>query len=85
MGSSLSQIDRMPLPNTTLLTKLNNRLLIEELLYDTDVKQEKHDKLFQGLNPDKKTYKMILESILNEEGKSFLVYGQRGTGKSYLW
>jgi predicted ATPase len=38
------------------------------------------------LNDDQRnTYKTILNAVINKEGKLFFVYGNGGTGKTFVW
>uniref|UniRef100_A0A803NJP1 ATP-dependent DNA helicase n=1 Tax=Cannabis sativa TaxID=3483 RepID=A0A803NJP1_CANSA len=86
MGKSLKDIDGMPQPNSSLMRETCNRLVNEELDYDTKQLKILHDKSFALLNPSQKiSYEAILNSVENEEGKLFFISGHGGTGKTFLW
>uniref|UniRef100_A0A803PIG5 ATP-dependent DNA helicase n=1 Tax=Cannabis sativa TaxID=3483 RepID=A0A803PIG5_CANSA len=56
-----------------------NRLVNEELDYDTKQLKILHDKSFALLNPSQKiAYEAILNSVENEEGKLFFISGHGG-------
>ncbi|KAH9698190.1 ATP-dependent DNA helicase [Citrus sinensis] len=86
MGKSLRDIDGMPLPNSSLIRDLGNRLVNEELDYDRDQLKKLHEKSFAALNAcQKSAYEAIMHSVDNEEGRLFFINGHGGTGKTFLW
>lgn len=50
IGKSLKHIDGMPLPDSTLLRNVGNRLISEEVDYDTTFLKVEHEKSFALLN-----------------------------------
>ncbi|WOG91187.1 hypothetical protein DCAR_0310435 [Daucus carota subsp. sativus] len=85
-GKSLRDIDGMPQPNTSLLSDSSNRLVNEELDYDTAKLKVQHENLYAALNTCQKVaYEAILKSVENDEGRLFFISGHGGTGKTYLW
>ena len=51
-GKSLNDFPGMPLPDSSVLQDLNNRLVNEELNYDKDSLRIEHMKLLHKLNQD---------------------------------
>uniref|UniRef100_A0A2N9HBP6 ATP-dependent DNA helicase n=1 Tax=Fagus sylvatica TaxID=28930 RepID=A0A2N9HBP6_FAGSY len=85
-GRSLREFESIPYPDTLLLRQSNNRMLQEELDYDRDSLAEEHTRLLNGLNYDQMIiYDAVLESVTENKGGVFFVYGHGGTGKTYLW
>ncbi|XP_020094143.1 uncharacterized protein LOC109714116 [Ananas comosus] len=84
-GSSLSQF-KLPIPNRLLIEDIGNRLLREEMDYDTDALRNEHETLYNGLNTEQlAVYRSVLASVYENKGGVFFVYGHGGTGKTYLW
>ncbi|XP_075645519.1 uncharacterized protein LOC142616582 [Castanea sativa] len=85
-GRSLHEFETIPYPNTLLLRQSNNRVLQEELDYDRNSLAAEHIKLLAGLNIDQRNiYDEVINSISENKGGFFFVYGHGGTGKTYLW
>uniref|UniRef100_A0A7N2MG30 ATP-dependent DNA helicase n=1 Tax=Quercus lobata TaxID=97700 RepID=A0A7N2MG30_QUELO len=85
-GRSLHEFETIPYPNTLLLRQSNNRVLQEELDYDRNSLAAKHIKLLNGLNIDQRNiYDEVIDSVLENKGGFFFVYGHGGTGKTYHW
>ena len=85
-GRSLHEFEPIPYPNTLLLRQSNNRVLQEELDYDRNSLAAEHIKLLNGLNIDQRNiYDEVIDSVLENKGGFFFVYGHGGTGKTYLW
>lgn len=64
---------------------MKNRLLAEELAYDS-AKLLMHDSLVSQLNLEQKQiYDVVLQSVYERTGQCFFVYGYGGTGKIFLW
>ncbi|XP_049381178.1 uncharacterized protein LOC125845678 [Solanum stenotomum] len=86
MGRSLKDIEGMPLPDSTLMRNVGNRLINEELDYDKEKLQILHDQSLAMLNTCQRVaYKAIITSVHNEEGKLFFIHGHGDTGKTFLW
>jgi len=64
----------------------DNVLLANELGYDQGEMLLKHDRFFSKLNEGQLyAYDQIVQSVENNSGGMFFVYGYGGTGKTYLW
>nr|XP_023912503.1 uncharacterized protein LOC112024097 [Quercus suber] len=85
-GRSLHEFETIPYPNTLLLRQSNNRVVLEELDYDRNSLATEHIKLLAGLNIDQRNiYEEVIDSVSENKGGFFFVYGHGGTGKTYLW
>lgn len=83
MGKTLQDINGMPVPDSSLLRDLNNRLLNERLPYDPSEMCEQQLKMYTGLNNEQlQAYNDI---VGNKKGDLLFVYGHGGAGKTYLW
>ncbi|GKD84767.1 DNA helicase PIF1, ATP-dependent [Tanacetum coccineum] len=85
-GRSLADFQELPRPNPALLTKLDNRLIREAM--DFDIKQSKleHDQLHSLLNPEQRAiYEDVIQSVHNQSGQFYFVYGPGGTGKTFVY
>jgi DNA replication protein DnaC len=61
-------------------------LVEEELAYDRHSLTADADNAKNRLNDDRRnTYETILNVVTNKEGKLFFVYGNGGTGKTFVW
>ena len=86
MNSSSLQNYNLPLPKQSLLDDLNNKLLRDELNYDTHKLKEENVKLVSCLNEEQKDiYHKIVNSIEKHIHNLFFISGRGGTGKTYLW
>lgn len=75
----------MPMPENERRI-LPNRLLREELEYETSEIDGEFQKLYAGLNAEQlNIFNQILQSNDNKIGEVFFVNGSGGTGKTYLW
>ena len=85
-GKSLKDFPGMPLPDSSVLQDLSNRLVNEELNYDKDSLRIEHMKLLHKLNQDQRmAFDVIIESVNDSLGKLIFVDGYGGTGKTFLW
>ncbi|XP_031247863.1 uncharacterized protein LOC116105595 [Pistacia vera] len=76
----------LPIPNHAEFENTQNKLIVEELNYDINSNKILHDDLYIGLNNGQRDiYNSIIDSVYNERGKPFFVYGHDGTGKTFLW
>ncbi|KAK1400270.1 ATP-dependent DNA helicase [Heracleum sosnowskyi] len=86
LGKSLKDIDGMPQPDPSLLRDSGNRLLYEELNYDTTQLKVLHEQSHDALNNSQKiAYDTIIQSVEKEDGVLFFINGRGGTGKTFLW
>ncbi|XP_077221657.1 uncharacterized protein LOC143855411 isoform X2 [Tasmannia lanceolata] len=82
-GKSLIDFKPLPLPDATLLSQLNNRLIREETSYDKEQLRIEHAELYSGLNSDQRNiYDSVVTAVTEKEGGLFFVYGHGGTGKT---
>jgi hypothetical protein len=63
-----------------------NRLVQEELAYNQHSLTINADNVEDRVNDDQHSaYESILNVVTNKEGKLFFVYGNGGTGKTFVW
>ena len=75
----------MPLPSSQLGQFVMNKLIMEELDYDSTVESHWFESLHAGLNDDqKRVFNMIMDEYTRQTGGLFFVYGSGGAGKTYL-
>ncbi|KAI3965334.1 hypothetical protein MKW92_035012 [Papaver armeniacum] len=83
---TLKEFPMIPYPKKDNRYNSMNRLIYEELDYDTDKLKSEHAVLRKGLNSvQEEVCKAVMQSIDWHEGGLFFVYGSGGTGKKYLW
>ena len=76
----------LPLSKGSLIEYLNNKLLQEEVNYDTEKLKIENKYLVKNLNREHKyIYKEILKSITPKTNMLFFICGHGGTRKIYLW
>jgi hypothetical protein len=64
----------------------DNRLILDELSYDTNYLASSAETDIHRLNNcQKNIFDAICCSVLHNEGKTFFVYGYGGAGKTFLW
>lgn len=84
-GYTLSHFN-LPLPDDTVNISTGNRLLLDELNYDMDdMAATVIDNIPSLNNNQKNVFDAIHNSVMNDEGRTFFVYGYGGTGKTFLW
>ncbi len=85
-GHRLEDFPTLPKSNYIPSVHGGNRLVQEELTYDQHSLTIDEDNAEDRLNDDQRTaYKTILNAVTNKEGKLFFVYGNGGTGKTFVW
>ena len=83
---SLRHFVGMPYPENEFLSLLDNRLICEELGYDSNSLVEEFDSQFSSLTDEQKNiYNCVIKSVEEKKGGVFFVYGYGGTGKTFLW
>jgi hypothetical protein len=83
-GASMSNYG-LPKPDLSLLSKVKNRLLAEEMAYDVAKLKNEHDTMIKQLNGEQKhIYDTVIRSVYDRTGECFFVYGYGGTGKTFL-
>jgi len=85
-GHRLEDFPMLPKTNYIPFVHGGNRLVEEELAYDRHSLTADADNAKNRLNDDRRnTYETILNAVTNKEGKLFFVYGNGGTGKTFVW
>lgn len=85
-GKSLKDFEGMPLPDSALLVKMDNKLIREEYDYNVEDLKKEHDQSLKLLNIDQRViYDRVISDVENKLGGLFFVYGQGGTGKTFLY
>ncbi|TXG48657.1 hypothetical protein EZV62_024532 [Acer yangbiense] len=83
---SLKDFPPLPLPNHSLIQDANNRLIREELSYDIQRLIMEHKELYSGLNVQQmNVHDIVVQSVIENKGGLYFVYGAGGTGKTYLY
>lgn len=86
IGKSLKDFPTLPFPPAKYLESHSNRLLVEELSYDTNEMKNESLMLEKNLNVEqKKIYEDVIKTVNTKSGGFFFVYGSGGCGKTYLW
>ena len=76
----------LPKPDLSTSNKMKNRLLAEELTYDSTNLRHMHDTLASQLTSEQRhIHDVVLQSVYENSGHCFFVYGYGGTGKTFLW
>ena len=76
----------LPLPTGWLVNDLNNKLLREELNYDTENLKIYTEFLIKNLNNEQLyIYNEILKTINHERDNLFFIFDHGRIGKTYLW
>ncbi|KAF1883286.1 hypothetical protein Lal_00030393 [Lupinus albus] len=74
------------IPKGYITRQLGNRLIYDELNYDTNELKDNFNLLFQSLTDEQcKIFKTIMEAVNQEHGRMFFLYGYGGTGKTHMW
>nr|GFA28012.1 ATP-dependent DNA helicase PIF1-like [Tanacetum cinerariifolium] len=85
-GRSLADFLELPRPNSALLTNIDNRLIREASDFDTKKSKIEHDQLHSLLNREQRViYEHVIQSVYNQSGQFYLVYGPGGIGKTFLY
>lgn len=85
-GRSQREFSPMPFPSYRDAEIASNKLIREELQYDSTLEMQTFQSLHGGLNEDQlRVFDTIVEAHVSRRGGLFFVYGSGGTGKTYLW
>ncbi|GKD94531.1 ATP-dependent DNA helicase RRM3-like protein, partial [Tanacetum coccineum] len=85
-NKSLKNIPNMLFPTAEYTMDGYNRLVHDELSYNTYELKLEHKRLYVTLTDEQKgIYGTIMDSIDKNKGGMFFVYGYGGTGKTYLY
>jgi hypothetical protein len=84
-GYSLSHFN-LPIPEYIGTASSDNRLILDELSYDMPILEASvADDIPKLNNNQKDVFDAITSFVMNNEGRTFFVYGYGGTGKTFLW
>jgi len=84
-GHYLEDFPMFPKSNYVLPNHGRNRLVQEELAYDQHSLTTDVNNVEDRLNDDQRSaYETILTIVTNKKGKLFFVYGNGGTGKTFV-
>jgi hypothetical protein len=76
----------LPIPNDIGTASTENRLLLDELNYDSSTLSSSMKTDIPRLNNCQKyVFNAIISSVMEKKGQTFFVYGYGGTGKTFLW
>ncbi|XP_076905356.1 uncharacterized protein LOC143561097 [Bidens hawaiensis] len=85
-NSSLRRFQTMPYPDHDSIASSNNRLIVDELSYDTITLQNESHNLISSLTDEqRKVFDEIMNAVEANKGGVFFLYGYGGTGKTFLW
>ena len=85
-GHSLSDFPSMPRSHLNWSGSINNRLISEQMDYDSENEGFTAHQLISSLNDDQKiAFEQIYNSIIHKQGKLFFIDGYGGCGKTYLY
>lgn len=85
-GHTLSDFSSMPLSQLNWPDTVHNRLISQQLNYDSHCEANAAHHLTLSLNDDQRiAFHNILQSITQNEGKTFFIDGYGGCGKTYLY
>ncbi|KAK9056489.1 hypothetical protein SSX86_023850 [Deinandra increscens subsp. villosa] len=85
-NSTLRNFPTMPYPDGDSIESANNRLITEELAYDTSEVQLEFERLKLALTDEQQqVFGNVMTSVALKKGGVFFVYGYGGTGKTFLW
>ncbi|KAL8151563.1 hypothetical protein V2J09_021371 [Rumex salicifolius] len=85
-GMSLEDFPEMPLPDKSLMSDLDNRLIQEEMSYNITMLIEEHHNLHKCLNDEQRViYDKVATSATDHEGVMYFIYGTWGIGKTFLY
>ncbi|XP_076898242.1 uncharacterized protein LOC143551765 [Bidens hawaiensis] len=85
-NSSLRRFQTMSYPDHDSIASSNNRLIVDELSYDTITLQNESHSLISSLTDEqRKVFDVIMNAVEANKGGVFFLYGNGGTGKTFLW
>ncbi|PNX77341.1 ATP-dependent DNA helicase PIF1, partial [Trifolium pratense] len=85
-GKSFNDFPDMPRPDADLVPDRGNRLIYDELNYDTKLLAEEHCKLMSTMTAEQqKIYDRIISRVHENKPGFFFLNGYGGTGKTYIW
>lgn len=83
---TLSQYSDLPKIEKRSTTRISNTLLAKTEYLDIQCLNDSFNEQFTLLNEDQnKVYEAVLNSVNNNSGKIFFLYGPGGTGKTFVY
>jgi len=85
-GDALSDFPSMPQSQLNWSDTLHNRLISQQMNFDTECEEIAAHQFMSSLNADQQyAFREIWQSIIYDQGKIFFVEGFGGCGKTYLY
>jgi hypothetical protein len=85
-GHALSDFPSMPQSQLNWSDTIHNRLISQQINYDSNSEGIAANQLISSLNDDQqRAFDMIWESIIQKQGRIFFIDGFGGCGKTYLY
>lgn len=85
VGKSLKQFKQLPQPSANYLQAGSNNLVLDETSYNIAEMEAEFHKLFPNINPEQlQVYNEVLNSVQNNIGGLYYVYGSGGCGKTFI-
>ena len=85
-GHTISDFPSMPQPQSNWSDTICNRLISQQMNYDSHYEANTAHQYLSSLNDDQRhAFQKIWESIIHKEGKSFFIDGYGGCRKTYLY
>ncbi|XP_019190490.1 PREDICTED: uncharacterized protein LOC109184951 [Ipomoea nil] len=85
-NKSLKDFPPMPTPSTDNTRLFQNRLVFEELSYNTERLKKDSELMCAKLTEEQGLiFYTVIQDIATNKGGLFFVYGYGGTGKTFLW
>nr|XP_017255632.1 PREDICTED: uncharacterized protein LOC108225307 [Daucus carota subsp. sativus] len=86
IGKCLKQFSQLPQPPVSYIQTDANNLIVDETSYDIEEMEREFLKLHSNCNPEQlSVYDAVFQSVTENKGGVFFVYGSGGCGKTYVW
>lgn len=86
VGKCLKDYPQLPQPPLHYLSNGLNNLILDETSYDCAAMEMEYKKLFSNCNEEQRdVYNDGMQSVEQQQGGVFFVYGGGGCGKTYIW
>ncbi|XP_025647859.1 uncharacterized protein [Arachis hypogaea] len=85
-GRSLKEFECMPYPSLDDVNVLEDRLVLDELNFDRSLLTQQYIQSLNTMTDEQRTaFDIIIDSVNNDRGGFFFLYGYGGTGKTFIW
>ncbi|XP_015973562.1 uncharacterized protein LOC107496743 [Arachis duranensis] len=85
-GRSLKEFPAMPYPSLDLFHGLEDRLLLDEVNFDRSLLKQQYMQSLKTMTDEQRSaFDTIVDSVNNDRGGFFFLYGYGGTGKTFIW